>query len=192
MKNKILSFLLNQANRETKSREYYAVKDIILKKYGTLIGYDVQHIPGKECFSCNGTGRHYNAYEQCYDDCWNCSNGWYKRPVWNILEKIQFGRYVFHRPYKRCYIKPDEYHPTIQGYIEHNAGKYGKISLFILLLIYEKGYLKRWWTTPRIGYYSYWWRWNNFINNLFYIWQHRKIKFKKINPEAYDNENLPF
>jgi len=145
---KILPWLLHHANR-LPSDEFYKIKNNLLKKYGKHICYDVQFIEGKKCYSCGGTGIHvyYSEYTgKAYDrdTCWHCIGGWYKRPVWNILAKVQFGKYTFHQPYERSYTKPDNSIPVIEGYIDHNVSKYSDLALTVLYLLYRKGYVKLW------------------------------------------------
>ena len=146
----LLSWLLHHANRQYRSPEFYAIKNRLLKKYGKHICYDVQFIEGKKCHSCGGTGiysKHYDNYGfvSGVNYCYNCFNGWYKRPVWNILARLQFGNYTFHQPYQRSYTKPDNGIKVIEGYIEHNHSKYGEFAAGILFLIYDRKTFKVWW-----------------------------------------------
>lgn len=201
----ILSWLLHRANRQTKSAEFYRIKDRILSQYGTFIGYDVQFIEGKKCFSCHGSGIYHGFDEYSGNDfsdiCFRCYNGWYKRPVWNILSRIRLGKYIFHKPFKRAYKKPEISQPIIQGYIEHTPARYGALVLHILFLIYEKGYLKRYWKSAGFGWRVYWWLPRNWINNIIHIIKYRHnstpVKYhktKKSKPIKYYpcEENLPF
>ena len=201
----ILAWLLHRANRQTKSEEYYRVKDIILRAHGTTIGYDVQFIEGKKCFSCHGTGIYqgYNYYtdESFSDLCWHYHNGWYKRPAWNILSRIRLGKHIFHKPFERAYKKPTISQPIIQGYIEHTPARYGALALHILFLIYEKGYLKRYWNTAGIGWRLHWWLPRNWINNIIHLIKYhrhampiRYYKTKKPKPIKYQpcEDELPF
>lgn len=146
MKKLILAWLLFHANK-SKDKRFYEIKNRILKKHGKPIGFDIQHIEGKRCFSCGGTGTHtyfnYFGEEVSHDACWKCNaTGWFKRPVWNYLYKIQFGKYVFHQPYEKTYSKPEGTIPVLIGYIEHDKTKYTEFALFLLFLAFEKGYLK--------------------------------------------------
>lgn len=172
-----LSRLLFRANRETKSEYFYAVKNKLLAKYGKHIDYDVQYIEGKRCFSCGGTGI-YHGYSQP-QDCYRCYGGWYKLPTWNILSRVQFGNYIFHQPYKRVYKKPEIEKPMIEGYIEKTRVKYGELSLFILCLIYEKGYLKRWWSAPT-WWRCYWYYPRNWFHNIIHIIKNGKKSYPAI------------
>lgn len=154
----MLSTLLFHANRTTKDQAFYDIKDRILKKYGRVIGYDVQVLPGKKCHSCDGTGLFYRWWwepeEEAHDVCNHCWGGWYKLPQYNILEKYSFGRFVFHRPilrYRRAFYaarfmanQPGHMRhqksksQRIDGYIDHHGSRHSRKSLFFLYLIYDK------------------------------------------------------
>ena len=152
----VLSWLLHHANREGRNEYFYKIKNRILSKYSIHLGYDVQFIAGKKCFTCGGTGT-YEGYD-FKDDCRNCDGtGWYKLPVYNILARVQFGNYLFHQPFKRTFIKPKTISsPIIQGYITHNRSQYGKFALFILFLFFDKHYLKRCFGIARSKWHRYW------------------------------------
>jgi hypothetical protein len=177
MKQRIISWLIHHANRLGKNQYFYNIKNKILSKYANHICYDTQFIEGKKCYSCSGAGIHhyYDCKGEIYDTafCWYCHNGWYKRPVWNILEKVQFGKYVFHQPYKRIYDKPENNIQIINGYIEHEPSKYSKIALIILFILYEKGYAKRWYKETGNGWRLYWYWPKNWIPAIIHL-----IKYK--------------
>ena len=168
MTQRILSWLLHHGNRGYKSEDFYKIKAQILKKYGKHIGYDVQFIEGKKCHSCGGSGIHY-YWEGELDYCWHCHQGWYKRPTWVILERVQFGSYTFHQPYERVYKKPEVSTPVIEGYIEHKNSKHCDIARHILFLVYEKGYLKRYYRSAGIGWRCQWWRPVNWVPNIIHL-----------------------
>lgn len=207
MKKLILAWLLFHANK-SKDKRFYEIKNRILKKYGNPIGFDIQHIEGKQCFSCGGTGTHHyinwEGEEYDRDTCWHCSGtGWFKRPVWNYLYQIKFGRYVFHQPFERAYIKPEGTLLVFVGYVEHNKTKYTDFALFLLFLAFEKGYLKRYYNESGYGYFRNWLKPHNFINNIIHIMKHKEdsIPFKyprkrkpQIACEDYrsTNDDLPF
>ena len=109
-------------------KEFYALKEEILERYGTRDGHDVQHIPGKECYTCDGTGI-FERYNGDTDYCYRCGgSGWYKSPVWVVLERFRLGRFSFHIPRKRSYTKPDPDTTRIHGYIKHAS--YGQCGVF--------------------------------------------------------------
>lgn len=168
----IKAFLLHHANRSVKDFsfgqylvDFYRVKDAILRKYGKPDGYDIQHIDGKKCHTCRGTGR-YDRWDQygIYDPswCWHCGgNGWYKDPQWICLQRYQLGRYVFHRPIKREYGVKNPWtvegmgwevskRPVMQGYVEHRSTWFGRYALALIMFgtpdfkLIVKRILKEW------------------------------------------------
>jgi hypothetical protein len=201
----ILSWILHRANRETKLPEFYAIKNSILKKYGKHLGYDVQFIEGKKCFTCGGGGIYY-GYSQDVE-CNRCDGtGWYKLPVWNILERVQFGKYIFHQPFKRAYKKPDISVAPIDGYIEHTRAKYGALSLTILFLLYNRKAISKQYRDFGMGWRYYWYWPSNWAYSIAHIIRYRtnavpftnlkqKIKFPKpvtkIFPQL-ETDDLPF
>jgi hypothetical protein len=174
LKTLILSWLLHRANREYVDFHFYKVKNKILTKYGKHICYDVQFIEGKECFACKGTGIYNSYYHNSWhkETCYKCYGGWYKRPEWNILAKVKFGKYAFHQPFQRVYIDPKITANTIHGYIDHTKAKWGATSLFLLMLIYERGFLKRWYKKSYFGWRVYWYYPKNIIPNIFHFIKH--------------------
>lgn len=201
----ILSELLFRANSEYGEDYFYKVKNKILKKYGKHVGYDVQFIEGKKCYTCGGTGIYVGYYysgEKWSDTCNRCWGGWYKQPVWNILERLQLGKYVFHSPYQRAYKKPDVLAGSfIEGYINHDRKKYGKTCKFVLMFLYEKKYLKRWYKSAGVGWYTNWWLPKYWVWNTIHIIKHgrKSIPFRKknhsYNPQIHlhvQTEDLPF
>jgi hypothetical protein len=155
--NNILPWLLHQANRESKEPQFYAIKKRILEKYGEHDGYDLQTIPGKRCWSCKGTGiyEHWRGNEWCYH-C--CGNGWYKDPLWNILERVKFGHYTFHQPHLTVHNKPDGLVKSIiEGYIIKPRAKHGEFALFVLFMLYDRKNLSAF--LRKYAYWSYRWYW---------------------------------
>lgn len=140
--NFLLPTILHHANRDpgyTTKEAFYRIKNRLIKKYGQVIGYDVQFIEGKKCFSCGGTGIHHyydwNGLVYDTDYCWHCHNGWYKRPMWVVLEVVRVGRFTFHQPKERVYKKPDDIQVTITGYIEHDHSDLNRICLTYIFLL---------------------------------------------------------
>jgi len=166
MLTKILSWLVFAANTNPSiwKKEFYKIKDHILKKYGKLIGYDLQHI-NKECWTCNGTGK-YTPQQICY----SCMGSGVYLEMWVILEVYQLRKYQFHRPVERFTHKADYWdylkkHPemenvfrqTIGDYIRHDSNFYYLEALYWLFLIYKpalflkaigKTYHHQWRFTP--------------------------------------------
>lgn len=126
------------ANRNRKER-FYAMKQRILQRFGTEDGHDIQYIPGKICFSCEGTGGLYEPH-----GCWKCDgDGWFKSTVWVVLKRWKLGKYTFHEPIKRHYRKPEEAsshdRPMIEGYVEHASYSWKQVrrSQFILAMLFD-------------------------------------------------------
>jgi len=184
LKISILSWLLHHANQNGKDEHFYKIKNRILAKYGKHICYEVQFIEGKKCLSCGGTGNHqyfdYHGFSTAVSPCWNCTNGWYKRPCWNILALVSFGKYEFHQPFMRMYEDPQSKGKTFTGYVERHPTNLTGFAIVVLFMMYEKGYLKRWYKSAGIGWRSYWWQPRNWLNNIIHILKHgrRSIPFR--------------
>lgn len=212
----ILSFLLHAANRNIKDEQkevmdaFYLIKDSILKKYGKVLGYDIQHIRGKRCNSCGGTGRHakYSHFGKIYDyaDCYHCWGGWYKLPLWICLHRIKFGKFIFHKPLKKheCVGNPFREKnmgfvvtesPVIEGYIEHKNHWFGEYAMLILFALYNWAIFK-----PLFDRKIYWKKvwWRNWIANKkrWYGWVIEKPKIyirSYYDPEFnHSEDDLPF
>jgi hypothetical protein len=175
----ILAFLLHHANRYTKLQGFYVIKDHLLKKYGVHLAYDIQHIPGKKCWSCGGTGEHarysntypYKPYD--YDACWHCVCGWYQLPKWICLDRIKFSTYIFHRPLKREERVRNPFteeqmgwkvsDTIIKGYIEHTSSWFGVWALLILFRLYNReAYCKELPVVLDKVKYNLRWKWRRF------------------------------
>lgn len=200
----MLAFILHHANRYSKDKEFYAIKDRILKKYGVSDGYDIQHIPGKRCWSCGGTGRHYyysNTYPyKAYDstDCYHCNWGWYKLPQWICLERKRFGKFTFHRPLKREFYVKNPWtaegmgfevsnRPVIESYIEHEYHWFSRWACLILFLFYDRKFALHFWKheihlTPQFIFRLKW---------RYQRWKNRHHVSHVYTP-VYDYEELPF
>lgn len=119
----MIARLLHCANASPpwdQKREFYALKERLLKRHGTPDGADVQHIEGKICFRCSGSGQGYSDYG--WDDyCYRCDGtGWYKRQKWVVLNRYRFGGYTFHVPGEVSYKKPEPDTTRIEGYVTHS------------------------------------------------------------------------
>lgn len=214
----ILSFILHHANRNTKNPEFYAIKDLILKKHGTQIGYDIQHLDGNKCWTCNGSGQYerysqyppYKAYD--WEPCNRCfGSGWYRLPAWVCLARIQFGKYIFHRPLKRefCVKNPFTVEemgfevfttPVIEGYIDHDESWFGPYAVLILYAIYNhEAFRKEWIEFKKIHYwrtiykfrkFKHFFTWDGFVlekpHRFINHWMNANGEFETIDPD------LPF
>lgn len=209
---KLLGVLVHHANREYRSREWYAVKNRILRRWGVPDGYDVQYFEGKKCYTCGGTGVYKGFYERdYYDDCRNCYGGWYKLPTWVILERVRLGAYVFHQPLKAVHSAKVVDVPVtgrIDGYVEHTRSGWGAEAAFVLYQVYDcRGYWQRWRKTVGRGWRCAWWLPRNWVYNAAHILRNgrnsypvqRWLRIRKgkkqpqaSRPAAIVNDELPF
>lgn len=199
----ILSYLLHFANRYVSilSRdEFYNLKTRLLKKYGTLVGQDLQHIK-KECYSCGSTGI-YKCKWTLPEVCWSCSGTGTFEEFWVTLDKYQLGKFSFHIPVRRVYSRTSPfldltYNSLIEGYINHKTPKYnlGRESLLWLYLIFDR---KIFWREISRTFSC-----SNRVtplvilgNTIFFVRNFRIKRYlprKKQNPVYnYDSEDLPF
>lgn len=203
---KILSCLLRHANTGSKSTYFYTIKNKLLSEYGQEIGYDYQYLEGKECYSCNGTGTYHGFYGS--NICYKCAGtGMYQDARLVRLKRILFHNYIFHQPDNSITISTKTIPPcTIRGYIVHEKTRYCSFSRFVLFLLYEKGYLKRWWKETGNGWRCYtFYSAENVIYNIVHLLKYRhnsipllriirKLKKKLPQPERtpINGDDLPF
>lgn len=207
MKNRflsVLSWFLHHANHHGKDDHFYKIKNRILAKYGKHICYEVQFIEGKKCNSCHGTGT-FRCGWKLSGMCWSCyGSRWYKKPCWNILALVKFGKYEFHQPFLRVYEDPQSKCKTFSGYVERHPTNLTGFAITVLFLIYEKGYLKRWYKSAGIGWRFHWWNPKNWLHNSIHImkfgfgipWRRIKQSFQILKPqpvyEQLEDDDLPF
>lgn len=181
---RILSYLLHHANRTQRSKEFYSIKDRLLKRYEKFERYDLQFIPGKSCYTCDGTGiyKGWNPrYGGYYEDwCWSCGgSGLYYLHQYIILRRIKFGAYVFHTPICRhrttkiLKLKPD-----IEGYVKHTYSRFGETAAIILFLFFSPTEILK--TDIGFGFYCSWWRPHTYAGNLIYFLRHLKREFARL------------
>ncbi len=104
----------------TDKQAFYALKQRLLERYAAEGGFDVQHIPGKRCWRCDGTGTHTYFESGDQDYCWKCGgDGWFKSPKWVTLQRYVWGPYPFHIPRETSYKRPVPDITRIEGYIAH-------------------------------------------------------------------------
>jgi hypothetical protein len=141
----MLGRLLHIANTAPADRErFYAMKDRILKRFGRCGDLVLQAIPGKDCWTCDGTGlfEHYSGDKEYCQRC--CGTGWFKHPVYVTLEEWTIAKYKFLRPIQRSPRVPtwfqelldsgNETAPSIEGYVTHTFYPHRKIRRATLLL----------------------------------------------------------
>lgn len=170
----MIPFLLHHANRCENTKEFYAIKNKLLDAHGETVGYDIQHIEGKICHSCNGTGIYRKRDQYGFwntEGCWHCYGGWYKRPIWVFLARRKFGKYIFHKPLRREYGKDNPFfvpnglpYGRITGYVSHRTSKYGELAVLALYLIYNRAAAKQYFHDLGMGWRCYWWLPRNYIH----------------------------
>lgn len=199
---RFLSYLLFLANRGYRSQRFFQVKDLILSKYGKLIGTHYQFIEGKICFACYGTGTAVD-WDGVECGCHRCVGGWFKQPRWVQLQHYHFGGFTFHKPNGVFFEKPTDDVVLFNGRIVKPVFKLTRIAQRVLQLVYEKGYLRR-----QLAQLGSTYRYGGFnpINNLIHLFRYGlrstqaamikkfiNINFKlnrQFSPEA--NSDLPF
>lgn len=134
-----LAWLLGLGNARARGssldREFYALKDRLLRKYGTRDGVDIQHIK-RECWGYEEDGK-------CLGKgCRRCGGSGVWDEKWIELERWAIGGRVFHRPSGFRYSAPsadDLFAPrnVIEGLITHydvsyRASSEARLWLFLL------------------------------------------------------------
>lgn len=135
---KLLATLLHYANSSPpcNTTDFYALKERLLKRYGKLIGYDMQEIR-KDCWGSYSyrEDNHIGCQGDC---CRQCGGTGIYSIRWHSLERWEWCGFVFHRPAHTLYTKP-ETPVTIHGRIEHKyLGRiHGEAVLWLYLLTGE-------------------------------------------------------
>lgn len=166
----LLSYLADQlhhANAGSNAPQFYAIKDRVLRRWGTLVGHDLQLFSGRACWTCRSrdeaTGAWLPHMHKLHGwtpedhDCRSCGScGWYRWPAYVVLERWVFGGYVFHRPLAR----PQPYRDgplevanrlVIHGRIPKlGHGKLTDRAEMLLYLLFDP---RHWWRV--------WWSWHN-------------------------------
>lgn len=142
---KLIAILLHHANRASNifgdKKAFYTEKERLLKKHGTFLGYEIQHIAGKKCFSCDGSGDEWDYYQEILGSCSSCIDGWYKQPFTSVLEKYQLMGFYFHIPKERIYsynkgsLKLYNVVGEIDGYITHKEPNTLLVKLFYIVFL---------------------------------------------------------
>lgn len=170
---RLLGRLLHLANSSPPFRktEFYALKDRLLRRWGTRGGYDVQHIV-HWCYACEGRptrGR---------NRCWKCGGTGIFREFWVVLERWELAGYPFHRPVSRLSYRPDlADQPTtgkIEGRIEHRHYPYylSREASYWLALVYDRPLF--WATFGHNGYPC--WKWTPLVILASGVFQVRCLK----------------
>jgi len=197
-----LGMLLHLSNRDIPflaKEQFYAMKKRILKKYGSFIGYEIQHIK-KECYSCDSTGV-FKCDWKMPEKCWACCGSGVYQEFWTRLEKYKLGKYYFHNLVKRQYnyepLFEGEALPIIEGYISHKSPKYRlgrEAALWLFLFFDRKTFVKE---IARVGCPTHKRTPLVIIGNLMWLVRNFDIKDclpkKKVKYDySYDADELPF
>lgn len=149
LKEIILAWLLHNANTNPVfcyKKQFYEIKDTILRKHGINWGdYDLQHIQ-KECWTCNGTGIF--PYPSNIRTCLRCGGSGNYIDRWIKLNIWHFWKYEFHQPsdseplygktLEQIYMdKKLSPRRIIDDYISHRAKKWDADCCLILFLLYN-------------------------------------------------------
>jgi len=128
-----LGWLLMHANRRFRTTSFYELKDQVLKAYGRPDGNDLQELPAKPCWECNGIGK-VPTYissngllvkvdtERC-PDCHG--TGEYAGKLYVQLVRRKLAWYTFHKPGGTTYdygvaVQHWSHKNLIHGLIKHD------------------------------------------------------------------------
>lgn len=124
-------------------KEFYALKDRILSKYGIYSNQDIQHVV-KPCGHCQGFGGATSGCFECeeMDDCCVCFGSGIYNEFWVFLDVYVLDGYLFHTPTKKVSIKPQqeilEQCGRVEGYIKHKDYGVASTEAFLwLCLIFD-------------------------------------------------------
>jgi len=159
LSNLFIGELLELANREFRSQEFYKLKDRILKSLGAKAGVDTQHVM-KTCQYCRGEGKmpkevmlYGTPYITKGDPCWRCNGTGVYQEFWVMLDVYQLGRRSFHLPVDRQYnrelfdkilqalnIVPGKH---FEGLIKHTPPRWqlGREAGWWLILLFDRSSL---------------------------------------------------
>lgn len=130
----LLGFVLHIANSDPPRLrqprdDFFDLKDAILKRYGTLLTAEIQHIK-KECWLCGGSGK-FERWDGNFEPCRKCGGTGIFDEFWVILSKYRLGRHCFHMPvvkYHRRDLDAKGYRSPegqmINGYVVHGHYRY--------------------------------------------------------------------
>lgn len=166
LKQYILGEMLHLANSSPPwwRSEFYAIKDRILKQYGTFEAFHMQHIV-KHCYACEGSGKRMIEL-LVFDDvvtlpsgnCRKCGGTGKYDEFWTVLRSYRLGRRRFHKPqgkYYRADCLPDlPIAKEIEGFITHRSPKFylsSEAGYWLALIFDRKLFFQHW---GRVGHSS--------------------------------------
>lgn len=145
-----LGWLLMHANRRFRTSAFYELKDRVLKAYGRPDGNDLQVLPPKPCWECDGTGK-VPGYQRVdgllrevgKQTCGDCNGtGEYQGKLYVQLVRRKLAWYTFHKPGGTAYdyavaVELWSHKNLIEGLIRHNphpkwVGYWCRIALALL------------------------------------------------------------
>lgn len=185
---KALGAILAAANSNPENKEWlYGIKDRILKRFGTLVAWDQQHII-KECWSCkdgvfSGYDNGFSWVPMPKQMCLKCYGTGVFDQFWVLLEVWHLGGYEFHRPVERVrkleYFSfknstptfPGEIRNYIEGYIKHDPHPR---AMLVLVWMFTPGRTVKTLIRTR-------------VNRVRWRWRRIKARFRK-----FDDSEIPF
>lgn len=117
-------------------QRFYAMKYVMLRRWATPAGYDVQHIR-KECYGCDGTG----VYRDSGRDCRRCWGSGAYSDKWYRLDRWEWHGRIFHTPAWEITRRDANPVATIEGHVQHTRGlgrKPDEAALWLALL-FDRG-----------------------------------------------------
>lgn len=182
----VVGELLELANREFRTQEYYKLKDRILKELGEKVGYDTQHIV-KVCRTCGGSGKtpfRVRLFGETWttngEKCYHCYGSGKHDEFWVLLEVHKVGRRRFHLPTGRQwshevfekFIKALEITPQahFEGLITHTPPRFhlGREAGWWLILLFDPASLREYFF-GRVHQYGFIFTPLLLLNNLLYF-----------------------
>jgi hypothetical protein len=125
--------------------QWYRIKDMLLARYGTLVGEDIQRIK-RECHSCDATGYWHYWYDDGGDICDRCWGTGVWQWEFNFLNRYELFGKTFHRPHGTRILTDDgkKFEPTIKGKMKHIEVSARKAwwSFVILALLFNPREIK--------------------------------------------------
>ena len=123
---RVFARLLHLANSHPPAfnrAEFYAMKDDLLKRYGTFDGRDIQRVV-KECWGVGWWDG--GDYVPCGPKCSRCGGTGVYETKYFELQRCRMGGFLFHSNPTRLYFSDRHAHATIEGRIEHKD--YGRAA----------------------------------------------------------------
>jgi hypothetical protein len=129
-----LLWLANSGPPIARTEQFYALKDRILRRWGTRDGHDWQHII-KECYGCDGRGESRECPERA---CRRCGGSGVYDHFFVKLERWDLAGRTFHRPAEKTWKRPSE-PVAIVGRVRHaDVGRAGNEAALWLALLLDR------------------------------------------------------